>query len=52
MNDFISVDKMNKKQRAAYFKQRRAVWGINPVTRTKQSKKAYNRKKACCNGCW
>ena len=45
MTDFISLDKMNKKQRAAYFKQRRATWEIKPITRTKDSKKIYNRKR-------
>lgn len=42
---FTSLEKMNKKQRAAYYKERRASWSINPVTRTKESKKAYNRKR-------
>ena len=45
MNEFVSVDKMSKKQKAAYFKQRRNTWSINPITRKKESKRIYNRKK-------
>lgn len=46
MNEFVSVNKMSKKQKAAYFKQRRNTWGINPITRKKESKRIYNRKRA------
>ena len=45
MNEFVSVNKMSKKQKVAYFKQRRNTWGINPITRKKKSKRIYNIKK-------
>ena len=46
MNRMISYDKMSKKEKKAYDEKRRLVWAISPVTRKKESGKAYSRKKA------
>lgn len=43
--NFIPYEKMNKKQRAAYDRQRRVAWGFSPTDRVKQSKKIYKREK-------
>ena len=42
---FTPYEKMSKKAKAALNKSRRTEWGFSPVTRTKESKKVYNRKK-------
>ena len=41
----IFYNKMSKKAKAAYNKERRTTWEFSPVTRVKPSKKVYNRKK-------
>ncbi|MBQ6668989.1 MAG: hypothetical protein IJM72_02915 [Deltaproteobacteria bacterium] len=46
MNKMISYDKLPKKQKKAYDEKRRVVWQFSPVTRKKESGKAYDRKKA------
>ena len=46
MSNFIPMEKMNKRQRAALNKQRRQTWDFKPITRVKPSAKVYNRKKA------
>ena len=48
MDKFIPYEKLSKKQRKAIDAAKRQTWnGLNPVTRVKQSKKVYDRKKAC-----
>ena len=45
MTKFVSIDKMSKKARKEYNATRRVTWDFAPVTRTKESKKVYNRKR-------
>ena len=45
MERVIPFDKMSKKEKKAYNKKRRVVWEFSPVTRKKESAKAYSRKK-------
>lgn len=46
MEKFIPREKMSKKARRALDRSRRGTWGPqNPVTRTVENKKQYNRKK-------
>ncbi len=45
MAGFVPKEKMNKKARKELNRQRRVTWGISPVTKTVESKKAYNRRK-------
>ena len=42
---FIAEDKLYKKARKELNNARRVTWGFSPVTRTKTSKKVYNRKR-------
>lgn len=46
MEKFIPKAKLSKKARRDAEKEQRRTWMINPVSRTKQSKKVYNRKNA------
>ena len=46
MNRMIPYGKMSKKQKKAYDEKRRVVWEFSPVTRKKESGKAYDRRKA------
>lgn len=46
MERMISYGKMSKKEKKAYNQKRRVVWAFSPVTRKKESGKAYSRKKA------
>jgi hypothetical protein len=42
----ISVEKLSKKQRKAYYAKRRGTWdGISPVTRVPPNPKVYIRRK-------
>ena len=41
----VSIDKMSKKDRKAFYDKQRNVWGRSPVTKTKPSDKIYDRKK-------
>jgi len=41
----VPKNKMSKKAQAELNKQKRVTWEFSPVSRVKQSKKAYNRKK-------
>ena len=41
----ISKSKMSKKERAKLDREKRVTWEFSPITRVKQSKKIYNRKK-------
>ena len=43
----VSVEKMSKKDRKAYFAAQRNTWGsLNPVTRKPENSRAYNRAEA------
>ena len=41
----ISKSKLSKKARKELDKQKRVTWDFSPVSRVKQSKKVYNRKR-------
>ena len=41
----VSIDKMSKKDKKAFYDKQRNTWGRNPMTRTKPSDKIYDRKK-------
>ena len=42
----ISIDKMSKKARRAFYAGQRGSWnGVKPVTRVVKSKKVYDRKR-------
>jgi len=46
MAQMIPLCKMSKKAQKQYHAARRGSWnGVNPVTRTAESKKVYNRQK-------
>ena len=42
---FIEESKLSKKARKELNASRRVMWGFSPVTRSKESKKVYNRKR-------
>ena len=42
---FVAESKMSKKARKELNNARRVEWGFSPVTRTKASKKLYNRRR-------
>ena len=47
MKPFLSREKMSKREKRALDNAKRTTWGgINPITRTTENKKAYNRKKS------
>ncbi len=42
----VPLDKQSKRKRKAYYTKQRRDWGeINPVTKTTENPKAYNREK-------
>ena len=41
----VSKSKMSKKARKELNSQKRKIWAMSPVTRVKQSKKLYDRKR-------
>ena len=45
MEKFVPYEKMSKKQKREINKEKRNLWGMNPVTRKSENKKVYNRKK-------
>ena len=46
MERYIPYEKLSKKKKRESDKKRRGGWGeINPITRKRENKKAYNRKK-------
>lgn len=45
MTKFVAENKMSKKARKELYNARRVTWGFAPVTRTKDSRKVYNRKR-------
>ena len=45
MKKFIPKDKLGKKARRELDRRQRVTWGFSPVTRTKESKKIYSRKR-------
>ena len=45
--NYVPLEKRSKKQQKEFHDLQRKGWGdINPVTRKKESKKVYNRKKS------
>lgn len=47
MEKFIPYEKLSRKEKRKLDSAKRGTWGsINPVTRTPQNSKAYNRNKA------
>lgn len=46
MKQLVPVRKQSKKAQRSFFAQKRGSWmGLNPVTRTVQSRKAYDRNR-------
>ena len=46
MGKFVTLDKMNKKQKREFYSMRRNTWGeLSPVTRKVKNGKAYDRNK-------
>lgn len=46
MSKYITLDKMNKKQKREYYSSLRGTWGeFSPVTRKVKNGKAYDRNK-------
>lgn len=46
MSKYITLDKMNKKQKCEYYSSLRGTWGdFSPVTRKSKNPKAYDRAK-------
>lgn len=45
MARFVPKGKLNKKAQKELNRQRRTMWDFNPVSRTVDSKKRYNRKR-------
>lgn len=46
MQNFVLLEKRSKKEQRAYHALRRGSWnGVNPVSRTIPSGKAYNRRR-------
>ena len=50
MDRFIPREKMSKKARKEHDSKNRTIWGISPVTKLKENKKLYKRKKAHHDG--
>lgn len=49
MKNFIPIEKQSKKARKKHYAKQRGSWnGVNPVTRSVPSGKAYNRNKIKC----
>ena len=47
MKPFLPREKMSKRAKRALDSAKRTTWnGINPITRTTENKKTYNRKKS------
>ena len=44
MKEIISKDKLSTKQKKELHLTRRKLWAVKPVTRTKESKKRYERR--------
>ena len=45
MKEFVSRDKMSRKNRRAMDRTKRTVWEMSPVTKIRESGKLYNRRK-------
>ncbi len=46
MDNYVSLDKRSKKARREYYAAQRRTWGnVNPVTKSVESEKIYDRKK-------
>ena len=51
MGKYVTLDKMNKKQKREFYSMRRNTWGeFNPVIRKPKNPKAYDRAKEKRNG--
>ena len=47
MGKYVTLDKMNKKQKREFYSMKRGTWGeLSPVTRKPKNPKAYDRAKA------
>ena len=47
MKRYVTLDKMNKKQKKEYHNSLRGTWGeFSPITRKPKNPKAYDRAKA------
>ena len=47
MKQFLPREKMSKREKRALDSAKRTTWeGVNPVTRTTENKRTYNRKKS------
>ena len=47
MKPFLPREKMNKREKRALDAAKRTTWGgVNPITRTSENRKAYDRKKS------
>ena len=46
MEKYVPFEKLSKKQQRERNAARRTTWSMSPVTRRKESKKIYSRKKA------
>lgn len=46
MGKYVTLDKMNKKQKREFYSMRRNTWGeFSPITRKAKNGKAYDRAK-------
>jgi hypothetical protein len=50
MAGFVPREKMSKKARKEMDRERRKTWAFSPVTRLKESKKRYDRKRKAHDG--
>ncbi|MBQ7182916.1 MAG: hypothetical protein IJR97_02940 [Clostridia bacterium] len=50
MAGFVPREKMSKKARREMDRERRKTWAFSPVTRLKESKKRYDRKRKAHDG--
>ena len=47
MGKYVTLDKMNKKQKHEFYSSLRGTWGeLSPVTRRPKNPKAYDRAKS------
>ena len=46
MDKYVTLDKMNKKQKREFYNMRRGTWGeLSPVTKKVKNGKAYDRNR-------
>lgn len=46
MKKYVSYNKLSKREKRKRDNERRVTWEMNPVTRKKENKRIYNRKKS------